>query len=279
MSAENNATVTQVNLESKDDDNKAMTPYEKFADGFDSNGFVSALMTYNKNNGVSQNTDDASALYDFDLCTLSQILDHNLEEPLSLMVGSSNTVNVSNIGMGNEINKLVVDLEISHQNNNNNNNNNNEASSLGGNSSNNNNNIMINGGTNSSIDKMTAIEEIDCVVESWTSVKRMNALDGASSGVNGVNHMDQEVIEIAEILPTTPKCNQLLVKLLRTKAPEAEGSKIIMATVAKEEEEEDEEQRTDESMETGTREIALLIVTNKNELNFSPVQIITPKGM
>ncbi|EDX13491.1 GD20723 [Drosophila simulans] len=249
VSAENNATVTQVNLESKDDDNKAMTPYEKFADGFDSNGFVSALMTYNKNNGVSQNTDDASALYDFDLCTLSQILDHNLEEPLSLMVGSSNTVNVSNIGMGNEINKLVVDVEITHQNNNNNNNNN-ESNSLGGNSSNNNNNIMINGGTNNTIDKMAAIEEIDCVVESWTSVKRMNALDGASSGVNGANHMAQEVIEIAEILPTTPKCNQLLVKLLRTKAPEAEGSKIIMATVAKEEEEEDEEQRTDESMET-----------------------------
>jgi len=83
--------VTQANVESKDDDNKAMTPYEKFTDGFDSNGFVSALMTYNKNNGVSQNTDDASVLYDFDLCTLSQILDHNLEEPLSLMVGS-NTV-------------------------------------------------------------------------------------------------------------------------------------------------------------------------------------------
>ncbi|KQS39320.1 uncharacterized protein Dere_GG17289, isoform B [Drosophila erecta] len=248
VSAENNATVTQVNLESKDDDNKAMTPYEKFADGFDSNGFVSALMTYNKNNGVSQNTDDASVLYDFDLCTLSQILDHNLEEPLSLMVGS-NTVNVSNLGMGNEIDKLVEDVEMTHQNNNNNNNNN-EANSLGGNSSNNNNNIMINGGTNSTSDKMTATEEIDCVVESWTSVKRMNALDGASSGVNGVTHMAQEVIEIAEILPTTPKCNQLLVKLLRTKAPEAEGSKIIMATVAKEEEEEDEEQRTDESMET-----------------------------
>ncbi|XP_037726370.1 baculoviral IAP repeat-containing protein 6 isoform X3 [Drosophila subpulchrella] len=248
VSGENNVNVTQANVESKDDDNKAMTPYEKFTDGFDSNGFVSALMTYNKNNGVSQNTDDASVLYDFDLCTLSQILDHNLEEPLSLMVGS-NTVNVSNLGMGNEIDKLVEDVEMTHQNNNNNNNNN-EANSLGGNSSNNNNNIMINGSTNSSSDKMTATEEIDCVVESWTSVKRMNALDGASSGANGVTHSVQEIIEIAEILPTTPKCNQLLVKLLRTKAPETEGSKIIMATVAKEEEEEDEEQRAEESMDT-----------------------------
>ncbi|XP_070142867.1 dual E2 ubiquitin-conjugating enzyme/E3 ubiquitin-protein ligase BIRC6 isoform X3 [Drosophila kikkawai] len=258
-SESSNAVVAQVNLESKDDDNKAMTPYEKFADGFDSNGFVSALMTYNKNNGVSQNTDDASVLYDFDLCTLSQILDQNLEDPLvGLMVGS-NTVNVSNLGMGNDIDKLVDDAEITHQNNNNNNNNNNnEANSLGGSSSNhnnhNNNNIMINGSStgSSNSDKTTATEEIDCVVESWTSVKRMNALDGASSGANSVAHSVQEIIEIAEILPTTPKCNQLLVKLLRTKAPETEGSKIIMATVAKEEEEEeeeDEDQQADEAMD------------------------------
>ncbi|XP_070137301.1 dual E2 ubiquitin-conjugating enzyme/E3 ubiquitin-protein ligase BIRC6 isoform X1 [Drosophila bipectinata] len=251
-----NAAVTQVNMESKDDDNKAMTPYEKFTDGFDSNGFVSALMTYNKNNGVSQNTDDASALYDFDLCTLSQILDHNMEDPLSGMMVGANTVNVSNLGLSNDIDKLVDDAEMAHQNNNNNNNNNNEANSLGGNSSNNN-NIMINGSTNgsSSSDKMSASEEIDCVVESWTSVKRMNAMDGSasSSSANGVaHHSFQEIIEIAEILPTTPKCNQLLVKLLRTKAPETEGSKIIMATVAKEEEEEleDLEQQHDEALDT-----------------------------
>jgi len=73
----------------------------------------------------------------------------------------------------------------------------------------------------------------------------------------------QEIIEIAEILPTTPKCNQLLVKLLRTKAPETEGSKIIMATVAKEEEEEDEEQRADESMDTGTRK-SIEVYISKN---------------
>lgn len=243
-------------MESKDDDNKAMTPYEKFTDGFDSNGFVSAIMTYNKNNGVNQNTDDASVLYDFDLCTLSQILDHNMEDPLSGIMVGANTVNVSSLGLSNEIDKLVEDAEMAHQNNNNNNNNNNEANSLGGNSSNNN-NIMINGSTNgsSSSDKMSASEEIDCVVESWTSVKRMNAMDGSasSSSANGVaHHSFQEIIEIAEILPTTPKCNQLLVKLLRTKAPETEGSKIIMATVAKEEEEEmeDLEQQHDEAMDT-----------------------------
>ncbi|XP_015038690.2 baculoviral IAP repeat-containing protein 6 isoform X3 [Drosophila pseudoobscura] len=247
--------VTQANLESKDDDNKAMTPYEKFADGFDSNGFVSALMTYNKNNGASQPMDDASVLYDFDLCTLSQILDHNLEDPLGGLMVTSNTVNVGNLpAMGNDMDKLVDDAEMTHQNinNNNNNNNNNDGNSLGGstnNNNNNNNNIMLNG-SNSSSDKLTASEEIECVVESWTSVNRTNALDGgAGSGENGdVASAAQEIVEIAEIMPSTPKCNQLLVKLLRTKAPETEGSKIIMATVAKEDEE--EEQEADDRMDT-----------------------------
>lgn len=210
-----------------------LTPYEKFADGFDSNGFVSALMTYNKNNG-SQSANNPSVLYDFDLSTLSQILDSNLDDSSSGLMVSSNTVNVSNslMGMGNEMDKLIDQAEISHQNNNNNN----DTNSLGVGSTNNNNNSIIINGSNGSSDKLTASEEIDCVVESWTSVKRMNALDGAHSA-DGVPLDVQEIVEIAEILPTSPKCNQLLVKLLRTKAPETEAAKIIMATVSREEEE------------------------------------------
>ncbi|XP_068153762.1 baculoviral IAP repeat-containing protein 6 isoform X3 [Drosophila tropicalis] len=243
-SSDSNVVVTQVNLESKDDDNKAMTPYEKFADGFDSNGFVSALMTYNKNSGLGQNNgDNASVLYDFDLSTLSQILDHNLEDPANGLMVSSNTVNVSQslMGISNQMDKLIID--DSQPNNNNNNNNNIDSNSLGGSSlsNHNNNNNAMNNGVNSGNDKPS--DEIECIVESWTSVKRMNPLDGA----NGTPKDGQEIVEIAEILPTSPKCNQLLVKLLRTKAREIEGSKIIMATVAKEDEDaEDEQQQQDD---------------------------------
>ncbi|XP_062126380.1 baculoviral IAP repeat-containing protein 6 isoform X3 [Drosophila sulfurigaster albostrigata] len=235
-SSDSNVVASQVSLESsKDDDNKSLTPYEKFTDGFDSNGFVSALMTYNKNIGVNQTGNNSSMLYDFDLSTLSQILESNLDDTSSGLMVSSNTVNVSNslLGMGNEMDKLIDQSEISHQNNNNNNDNN----SLGVSStSNNNNSIIMNGSHNSASEKLTANEEIDCVVESWTSVKRMNALDGAHS-VDGKSLEVEEIVEIAEILPTSPNCNQLLVKLLRTKAPETEAAKIIMATVSKEEEE------------------------------------------
>lgn len=234
-SSDSNVVASQVSLESSKDDDKSLTPYEKFADGFDSNGFVSALMTYNKNNGVSQSGNNSSVLYDFDLSTLSQILESNLDDSSSGLMVSSNTVNVSNslLGMGNEMDKLMDQTEMSQQNNNNNN----ETNSLGvGSTSNNNNNSIIINGSSGPSEKLTASEEIDCVVESWTSVKRMNALDGAHS-VDGVPLDVQEIVEIAEIIPTSPKCNQLLVKLQRTKAPETEAAKIIMATVAKEEEE------------------------------------------
>ncbi|XP_064535866.1 baculoviral IAP repeat-containing protein 6 isoform X5 [Drosophila montana] len=235
-SSDSNVVASQVSLESsKDDDNKSLTPYEKFADGFDSNGFVSALMTYNKNNDVNQSGNNSSVLYDFDLSTLSQILDSNLDDSSSGLMVSSNTVNVSNslLGMSNDMDKLMDQAEVSHQNNNNNNDSN--TIGVGPTSNNNNNNNVING-NNSTSDKLTASEEIDCLVESWTSVKRMNAMDGARSA-NGVPLDLQEIVEIAEIMPTSPKCNQLLVKLMRTKAPDSEPTKIIMATVAKEDEE------------------------------------------
>lgn len=217
---------------SKDDDNKSLTPYEKFADGFDSNGFVSALMTYNKNNDVNQSGNNSSVLYDLDLSTLSQILDSNLDDSSSGLMVSSNTVNVSSnlLGMSNDMDKLLDQADVSHQNNNNNNEN-----TMGVVSTNNNNNNIIINGSNNTSDKLSASEEIDCLVESWTSVKRMNALDGAHS-TNGGQLDVQEIVEIAEIMTTSPKCNQLLVKLMRTKVPDSEDTKIIMATVAKEEE-------------------------------------------
>ncbi|XP_017867118.1 PREDICTED: baculoviral IAP repeat-containing protein 6 isoform X9 [Drosophila arizonae] len=233
-SSDSNVVASQVSLESsKDDDNKSLTPYEKFADGFDSNGFVSALMTYNKNNDVNQSGNNSSVLYDFDLSTLSQILDSNLDDSSSGLMVSSNTVNVSNslLGMSNDMDKLMDQADVSHQNNNNNNDN-----TMGVVSSNNNNNNIIINGSNNTSDKLNSSEEIDCVVESWTSVKRMNALDGAHSTKGGQLDV-QEIVEIDEIMPTSPKCNQLLVKLMRTKAPDSEDTKIIMATVAKEEEE------------------------------------------
>ncbi|XP_030370289.1 baculoviral IAP repeat-containing protein 6 isoform X2 [Scaptodrosophila lebanonensis] len=241
--------ITEANViisshDSKDDDNKSFTPYEKFADGFDSNGFVSALMTSYKSHATAHGPDNTSALYDFDLSTLSHMLEPSLDDPTGSIMLTSNTVNVGNnlLGMDNDMEKLIEEASVVQQNNNNNNNN--DSPSLGGSSSNNNNNCN---GSDKAI--RPPCEEIDCVVESWTSVKRMNSLSstdgGAAESANGPLPDVQEIVEIAEIIPTSPKCNQLLVKLQRTKAPETEASKIIMATVEKE-----DEVDVDEHMET-----------------------------
>lgn len=104
--------------------------------------------------------------------------------------------------------KLLAAAQAATQNNNNNNNNN---------GNNNNHNVGL------SLSKMTVSEEIDVVMESCTSVKRMHE---AATLVG-----EREVVEIAEILPTNGNCNQLLVKLLKKRAPEEAASQIIMATV------------------------------------------------
>lgn len=74
------------------------------------------------------------------------------------------------------------------------------------------------------ISKINCSEDIDCIVESCTILKRMNALTECNSPNKG-----EEFVEIADIIPTNSNCNSLLVKLLKTKV--ATTNKIIMANV------------------------------------------------
>lgn len=75
------------------------------------------------------------------------------------------------------------------------------------------------------VPKTSPSEKIDCIVESCTILKRMNALndDNSSKG-------EEELVEIAAIIPTNSSCNQLLVKLLKTKV--IATNRVIMANVA-----------------------------------------------
>lgn len=228
----------------RDDDNKSLSSdFEKYADGFDSNGFVSELIALKKGDcvvgdKVESLKADYNDLLEDELMKMdlshSYIFSQLLEK--SLDGGSGNEIGVG-VGVGSDVSlnaneiqmdpsyfkkKLLAATLAAQQNNTNNNN---------GHKSNNNNN------SNSStiVQKLTVSEDIDCVVESCTSVRRMNALvsdsEACSSAGGGAANGRREVIEIAEILPVNGKCKQLLVKLVKTKAPNETSSKIIMATV------------------------------------------------
>nr|XP_014092668.2 baculoviral IAP repeat-containing protein 6 isoform X3 [Bactrocera oleae] len=228
----------------RDDDNKSLSSdFEKYADGFDSNGFVSELIALKKGDcvvgdKVESLKADYNDLLEDELMKMdlshSYIFSQFLEK--SLDGGSGNEIGVG-VGVGSDVSlnaneiqmdpsyfkkKLLAATLAAQQNNTNNNN---------GHKSNNNNN------SNSStiVQKLTVSEDIDCVVESCTSVRRMNALvsdsEACSSAGGGAANGRREVIEIAEILPVNGKCKQLLVKLVKTKAPNETSSKIIMATV------------------------------------------------
>lgn len=196
-------------FDQRDDDNKSSSSFfEKYADSFDSNGFMSDLVSIKNNGSVTGSGDKsdaaaaAAALNDLllegelikidpvcDLSDLSQFLDKSQDG--SGVVGSYIK------------DKLLAASQVANnalqQNNNNNNNN-----------------------CSTTITKAVS-EEIDCVVESYTSVDRMNAMSSSRSG--------REVIEIAEIVPTDGNCNQLLVKLMKSRVVNDLDSEIIMATV------------------------------------------------
>lgn len=224
----------------RDDDNKSLSSdFEKYADGFDSNGFVSELIALKKGDCVVGDKSETSAFSDLledelmkmDLSQsyiISQFLGKTHdgksgnEIGVGVGVGSDVSLNANEIEMDPSYfkEKLLAATLAAQQNNTNNNN---------GHKSNNN----SNGST--IVQKLTVSEDIDCVVESCTSVRRMNALvsdsEACSSAGGGAANGRREVIEIAEILPVNGKCNQLLVKLVKTKAPNETSSKIIMATV------------------------------------------------
>ncbi|XP_054081324.1 baculoviral IAP repeat-containing protein 6 isoform X3 [Zeugodacus cucurbitae] len=238
----NNSEKLSDKYDQRDDDNKSLSSdFEKYADGFDSNGFVSELIALKKGDCVVGDKSETSAFNDLlenelikmDLSQsylISQFLGKNHdggsgnEIGVGVGVGSDVSLNANEIEMDPSYfkEKLLAATLAAQQNNTNNNN---------GHKSNNNNNS--NGST--IVQKLTVSEDIDCVVESCTSVRRMNALvsdsEACSSAGGGAANGRREVIEIAEILPVNGKCNQLLVKLVKTKAPSETSSKIIMATV------------------------------------------------
>ncbi|XP_036324883.1 baculoviral IAP repeat-containing protein 6 isoform X2 [Rhagoletis pomonella] len=229
----------------RDDDNKSLSSVlEKYADGFDSNGFVSELIALKKSDCVIGDKSETSALHDLlenelenelikmdqlgHLSNFSQLLEksHDAGSELGVGVGVDGTVSLNSNEIEMDTNyfkeKILAAAQAAQQNHNNNNDN-----------ANNNNNGNVNGGT--VIQKVTVNDDIDCVVESCTSVRRMNALvsdnEANSGGGGSISSGRREVIEIAEILPTNDKCNQLLVKLVKTKVRNEAASKIIMATV------------------------------------------------
>lgn len=77
--------------------------------------------------------------------------------------------------------------------------------------------------------KVNYSEDIDCVVENCTILKRMNSLNDNGNSVKGT----EELVEITDIIPTNSYCSQLLVKIVKTKASKAlKTSKLIMANVS-----------------------------------------------
>ena len=196
--------------------------FEKYADSFDSNGYAAELVSLKKIDVGAGATGDKSISSDIN----EFLLDHMCVADFSQLMGKSQDGASGSAGAGGGVSsaislssntndiemdtnyfkeKLLAAAQAATQNNNNNNN------------GNNNNDVGL------SVSKMTVSEEIDVVMESCTSVKRMNV----AAAVVG----EREVVEIAEILPTNGNCNQLLVKLVKKRAPEEAASQIIMATV------------------------------------------------
>ncbi|XP_075144573.1 BIR repeat containing ubiquitin-conjugating enzyme [Haematobia irritans] len=87
----------------------------------------------------------------------------------------------------------------------------------------------------SSSPKVSVSEDIDCIVESVCILKRTNALKQ-----DGPNDDGDELVEICEIVPTNSNCDQLLVKLVKTKivppvvCKEIPNNKIITDVVVNE---------------------------------------------
>ncbi|XP_067616443.1 baculoviral IAP repeat-containing protein 6 isoform X2 [Eurosta solidaginis] len=227
----------------RDDDNKSLTSvFEKYTDGFDSNGFVSELIALEKGDSIVGNKSDTSTLNDLLESELIKMDQLGHLSNFQLLKKSNEAGNTSGIGVGvgidsdvsintNEIemdsNYFKEKLLAAHGAQQYNSDNNGNA---------NNNNINGNNNNGGIIAQKLINEDIDCVVESCTSVRRMNAMvsdndTGNGAGGGSVISGRHEVIEIAEILPINGRCNQLLVKLIKTKAPTEDGSKIIMATV------------------------------------------------
>lgn len=86
----------------------------------------------------------------------------------------------------------------------------------------------------SSVNRRSISDDIDCVVESCTILKRTNAFTSERDDQKeGITRNPLELVEITEIMPTNSECNQILVKLTKIRPPkgEANTNKLIMANL------------------------------------------------
>ncbi|XP_037945587.1 baculoviral IAP repeat-containing protein 6-like isoform X2 [Teleopsis dalmanni] len=214
--------------EQQDDDSKTVSAnFEKYADGFDSNGFVSALSIMNTDG--TEDKSNAMALTDLINTELSHMqTDLIIVNPFDAKMNTGPSIDMDMDANYFKENLLAAAQMKKNQN-----------ITMNG-YMNNNNNV-------STISKAPPCEDIECVFESCTSVKRMNTFS---------DDFENEIVEISEILPINSDCNQLLVKLQKTKLPSKVEQKLIMATT----EDVEYEQLVDSSDFNGNDLVAQLLL-------------------
>ncbi|XP_037827973.1 baculoviral IAP repeat-containing protein 6 isoform X2 [Lucilia sericata] len=219
--------------------------FEKYADGFDSNGFANDIMAPPKpdvNPVMSGGKSDSPMEYNDayleaefkkmadQFVDLSSLFDYDYGQPLDSSSlagdeGGGGGGGAGSVGPSAGTDDMEMDTSYFKEN----------LLSAAKAAQKKNINKNFNSKTNNSpnpetggISKVNYSEDIDCIVESCTILKRMNALNDGNL-TNG----SEELVEISDIIPTNSNCSQLLVKLLKTKASKvATTSKIIMANVA-----------------------------------------------
>lgn len=206
--------------------------FEKYADGFDSNGFATDIVASStpdvNNPGASVDKSDSPMEYNDvyfkmefkkmaeQFCDLNSIFDYDYGQPvenssLAGEGGSGPSVTADDMEMDTSYFKdnLLSAAKTAQKNKSINNNKND-------NGKNNNSPNPEAGG----VSKVNFSEDIDCIVESCCVLKRMNAFN------------DDFLVEIVDIIPTNSYCNQLLVKLVKTAMPNLNTTnRIIMATL------------------------------------------------
>ncbi|KAM7359256.1 BIR repeat containing ubiquitin-conjugating enzyme isoform 2-T2 [Cochliomyia hominivorax] len=214
--------------------------FEKYADSFDSNGFANDIVAPLKPDVNSLSTVKSDSPMDYNdvyleedfkkmaeqYCDLNNLFDYDYSQPVensSLageegggVVSGAPSVGVDDIEMDATYFKenLLSAAKTVQKNKKINKNINNKTS----NSPN---------PENSGFAKLNYSEDIDCIVENCTILKRMNSLNDGNS-----MNREEEIVEITDIIPTSSSCNKLLVKVIKTKASKvATTSKLIMANL------------------------------------------------
>ncbi|XP_059217801.1 baculoviral IAP repeat-containing protein 6 isoform X2 [Stomoxys calcitrans] len=220
------STETHLNKKYHDerDEKSQCTIFDKYSDGIDSNGFVADIVAASTPDpGTSVEKSDSPMDYNDaylegefkkmaeQFNDLYHLFDYNYGQPVESSsisgVGGSSGPSVAPEDMEMDINYFKENLLAAAKNVQK------PKPALTNDSAKTNNSPNPEPGS-SSAPKVSISEDIDCIVESCCVLKRTNGLkqDGAVSG-----GAEEELVEIAEIIPTNSNCNQLLVKLVKTK--------------------------------------------------------------